>query len=115
MLSESYVKPSRTLDAESDKRQCFQQGLKGLRTSNHASSHSRGRSRASSGLEHVSEYEHASSHGEYEHPKFVDQDDSGIDLGAPGPSRRSSQVINPNLPGGIEQVMRHPSGGYEYR
>ena len=96
---------------QSDEEQCFQQGLKGLRTTVNAS-HSRGRSRASSGPNAASEYDHTSTHEEYD-PKYdTSLDDSGIDVTGPGHSRRSSQVVQHNIP--MESLLRRPSSAYKY-
>ena len=99
------------IQTQSDQQQCFQKGLKGLRTTVN-SSQSRERSRASSGPGVTSQYDHTSSHGEYD-PKYdTSLDDSGIDVTGPGHSRRSSQVEQHNVP--MESLLQQPSLAYEY-
>ncbi|KIW65268.1 hypothetical protein PV04_07541 [Phialophora macrospora] len=91
----------------------FQQGLRNLRNPSR-SSHTRNRSRASSGQAGMSEYERGSSLDEpYDHA-----DDSGISLGNPLHSRRPSEM-GQGMSSSAESLpsvghLLSEAGGYHY-
>ena len=57
-----------------------------------------------------SEYDHPSSHEEYDHKYDQSLDDSGIDVGGSGRSRRSSLLQHNTAK--LEPILRLPE--YEY-